>query len=961
MQRARSKWTWRWHRWIIWSTFRSKPYARVLRGWLALVLSFVCIDSAHAQVSFSEIPNQIPVGTRPRSLAEAFTAVADDGYAAYWNPAGMARLDGLRLTLSYSDLYNFDIDNLYGSVTTRPYLFPQLIDYAALGTYWNIIQSIDSQTGQKDFDRSQFGFSLALQPPRAWPWLYNLRAGATAKYFQESISYPTNNGPVPQGDYGGWGFDLGLLYGFDDVPFLPNGLTFGLMIHDLGGTSVKHPGQNGKRFEETISSQTTHWALSYRPFEDWPGGDFPLSEPLFAVELDDRVHLGMELVLAKTLALRGGLQWSRNSEERGTSLAFGLGVKKSLWGASRRFEFDYAATDSPVLPNTNTQFGGALVFDENPRLVRFQVAEINDIFASLYKRYASEAGELGRVVLYNRHDDSLLVDVTFRAAPYTRDPVPQTVVVPAHGIREVALRAFLDREIIGANSRQRKTGTVVAEYSVPYRGSYATTKNVKYTLHGAGYLTWDDVGKVAAFVTKYDRCINEFAKGVVTQEVSSDLRINFFSRNMRYALAIYEALNAMGFRWVSDAKTPFAEVGQTQQVVDQIRYPADLLSSQRAGDCDDLSVLYATLLESIGVETALLVTPRHLFAMLNTDIPARRLNSMPVPASRFIAHRGTLWLPVETTMFPASFATAWREGASSAHAAWRADTLEIVDIALDQSVDRYEPADVEFPKCRDLQAPAVADRVRSNLAVIDDTIKAFLRVFEDDLILDPGNIKRRNAYAAILGQNGAQARARLELQQALSLSPQNAPTLNNLGNLELVARRYAAAESLYTKSLQHNPYNQAGTYLNLAILYAMQIPDEPDETEQASEFRNKCLHALREARRRLTDDPESAMIVLGLTQTAPAAKGGKAGIDQQPQQISPSPDSVVARQDSIRYTPNDRSNEGKGIAGLISFITTAWESLIAGPESQGAVPDYGGPKGSIRAEEDLARLLWWDA
>ena len=37
---------------------------------------------------------QIFVGTRPLGMGEAFVAVADDGSAIYWNPAGLARMGG---------------------------------------------------------------------------------------------------------------------------------------------------------------------------------------------------------------------------------------------------------------------------------------------------------------------------------------------------------------------------------------------------------------------------------------------------------------------------------------------------------------------------------------------------------------------------------------------------------------------------------------------------------------------------------------------------------------------------------------------------------------------------------------------------------------------------------------------------------------------------------------------------
>ncbi len=42
---------------------------------------------------FAQARNQVFTGARPLALGEAFVAVADDGNAIYWNPAGRQRVD----------------------------------------------------------------------------------------------------------------------------------------------------------------------------------------------------------------------------------------------------------------------------------------------------------------------------------------------------------------------------------------------------------------------------------------------------------------------------------------------------------------------------------------------------------------------------------------------------------------------------------------------------------------------------------------------------------------------------------------------------------------------------------------------------------------------------------------------------------------------------------------------------
>ena len=62
--------------------------AAYLKRLFILSVCVVCLLSTNA---FPQ-SNQIPIGARPAGLGDAFIAVADDGNALYWNPAGIATL-----------------------------------------------------------------------------------------------------------------------------------------------------------------------------------------------------------------------------------------------------------------------------------------------------------------------------------------------------------------------------------------------------------------------------------------------------------------------------------------------------------------------------------------------------------------------------------------------------------------------------------------------------------------------------------------------------------------------------------------------------------------------------------------------------------------------------------------------------------------------------------------------------
>ena len=82
-----------------------------------------------------------------------------------------------------------------------------------------------------------------------------------------------------------------------------------------------------------------------------------------------------------------------------------------------------------------------------------------------------------------------------------------------------------------------------------------------------------------------------------------------------------------GLVYVIDPSTPYLEYSKTGGAVDFLQFPRHTLD-YKAGDCDDLSILFNSLLESIGIKTAFITVPGHIFTAFNINIP-------PDQASRY--------------------------------------------------------------------------------------------------------------------------------------------------------------------------------------------------------------------------------------------------------------------------------------------------------------------------------------
>ncbi len=809
-----------------------------------------------SEIAKSQPAYQIPAGTRPRSMGEAFVAVADDGNAIRWNPAGLARMERIQASFAYANLFGLNIHNSYASFLTRAYFIPSLTDYLSFGVDWHGFNTLDEKAQEDDLDfaQNEFNLALAFRPPQSLSYVKHLSLGVNAKHFRQNGSWDGKQ----ENNLKAWGWEAGLLYDLGALRRVPPGLHFGLMVHDINGTFAKHKTSS----KEKILPENLRWGLSYRPFESWPGNKLPISEPVLALDIDDRVHLGLEFWLARTLALRAGWQKDRHTKESPT-LSFGLGLRANLkeWPEAR---MDYALTEAPGVLNTPTQFGGALIFKNNPRLIRIEEAHIEDVFASLYLHYGERGARVGTVKLknYSEHE-ALQARVTFIANQYMLPQQPDTVVIEPRQTHDFSLRAVFEPEILEAREG-RLTGEVRIIYDYQ-KAEHASRAAVDFAIYSQSFLTWDDPCKAAAFVTSNDPLVAEFVEAVRSSE-SDSTKVAWFTRYERgEAVKLYHALQAYNIEYRLDQKTPFPSLHGAGYRRDQITYPAKFLSREkRYGDCDDLAVLYASLLQHAGFSTALVSVPGHLLMMFDTEIDTAQHRTLPLPPKLFVPYQGSLWIPVETTMIPhADFVAAWQAAVDSFEVA---ENWEIFEVAACQT--QYRPPRLASSDRTKLSIPDFSYRLEKNLLALETMKQDYFRSFEDSLNTVPAlarseEIERRNHYGVIFAENGEYERALQQFELIRRVDPAFAPAWNNRGNVEFIQGRFAPARASYDSALARYPFSR-GTYLNLAILYQMMVAGAAKDS--AGYYRNKSFEKLLHAAQYLEGDSLAAHQLLGITE-----------------------------------------------------------------------------------------------
>lgn len=313
---------------------------------LALVLG-AGAASAQSGTAAAEFLN-IPVGARVAAMGGAFGATATDGTALYWNPAGLATLDGATATFEYAPWYVGSDFNFASVAGTTP------VGVLAVGvtalTYDDmdvIREDVNNQqpTGET-FSAGSYAVSLGL----ANQLTPDFAIGGTVKVVRETISESAATGV---------GFDVGTLF---TTPF--QGIRLGASItnfgsklsidgEDLNISFDPLPGQNGNNntVPGRISTDAFDLPLSMRvglagEVYDRGGTRVTLAvDALAPSTAGQHLNLGAEVgLLGDLVQLRGGYR-ELFLDDSIHSYTFGGGLKYQFGALDLAANYSFEASE----------------------------------------------------------------------------------------------------------------------------------------------------------------------------------------------------------------------------------------------------------------------------------------------------------------------------------------------------------------------------------------------------------------------------------------------------------------------------------------------------------------------------------------------------------------------------------------------------------------------------------------
>jgi len=484
-------------------------------------------------------------------------------------------------------------------------------------------------------------------------------------------------------------------------------------------------------------------------------------------------------------------------------------------------------------------------------LLDFSSLAIANVFPSLRSSYDNRA--VGTVTIRNTGRTAATnIRVRFMVKQYMDAPKDSLTIgrlEPGASV-QVPLYALFNDSILGITEATKATGEVTVEY-----GGVEQSRTSTVLVYDRNALTWKDDRMAAAFVSSKDPWVLDLT-GNIMASVMAD-RNPEVPKNFQTAIAIHEGLRAYGISYMLSPNRPFAQAIVDTAAVDTLKFPRQTLGF-RAGDCADLSVLYASCFEAAGIETAFVTVPGHIFMAVDINLSVEQARARFINLNEYIVHENQLWLPIETTMRDASFAEVWHKAASE----WRdaSSAKAAAFYPIHDAWDLYPPVGLPADGST-IALPSGSQVARLFKADLDPAVKAELdaRLAALPSAASGGQsaVKGANDRGVLYGKYGFYPEAIKYFKEAAKDG--NASALINLGNIAILRSDPASAYAYYQDAAKKLPKN-AKLLVNLA-----KASSALGKTDEAS----KTLEEVRKLDPKLAD--QYAWVAQGSTGSARAA------------------------------------------------------------------------------------------
>jgi hypothetical protein len=347
----------------------------------------------------------------------------------------------------------------------------------------------------------------------------------------------------------------------------------------------------------------------------------------------------------------------------GGFLGGGVNIALASWFALN-FDMKYHFVDFQVdkeLSGVEFGMGFSLMWGQKSEIIRVKEVKmvVNDIYPAYYQFY--NLYPLAIVSVQNRTKRPIEVNIRSIVKLFSDRPSNSGFIrIGAKETKDIPVTAIFSPRIRRVAHRE----STVLDLSIEARAGSKVTKQYSSPIMVHSPNSWSgEMNKLVFFVTSDEDQILTLSRRLVSEV---DLDGEPTLRDFHIARHIFERLSEMGLRYHNDPNVPFYQD-------DRVQYANQTLDL-RTGDCDDLVVLYSSLLESAGINTAFVEVRdpekelAHLYLIFDTRLTANRGYLISSNEKRYLLRENsvdkeTIWIPVETTVVGRGFEEAWKTGA----------------------------------------------------------------------------------------------------------------------------------------------------------------------------------------------------------------------------------------------------------------------------------------------------------
>ena len=291
----------------------------------------------------------IGVGSRANAMGGAFTAIADDATALYWNPAGLVECAHAEITINHSDWFLDIYHEFVGAVIPAGrQSFGLCVTY--LGVPDQEVRTIAEPEGTGNYYNAS---DLMLGVSYAFRFTDQFSMGFTGKFIRQSIYHCSGSAEA---------VDFGALY----HPSYFKWLNIGMQIANFGSSlrfsgrdidiKVDHDANHNSNDNLPASLSTDAFSLplifrfgiAFRPLDNRTNRVVTAIDLIHPSDNTESINLGAEYVFRDMISLRAGYHslFERDYETTG-GLTLGCGLQ--IYIQQMVLVLDYAYRNFGVL------------------------------------------------------------------------------------------------------------------------------------------------------------------------------------------------------------------------------------------------------------------------------------------------------------------------------------------------------------------------------------------------------------------------------------------------------------------------------------------------------------------------------------------------------------------------------------------------------------------------------------